>query len=261
MSTSIDQSNDMASTFQNPYLHTIRSGRPDVERHSNPEALLEDDTEWDVKPTLLRQPTQPALKTLVFRRKPLRTDMAIWNASHPVESPAYFAVTTEWKANTPDVRLHGGPDMSGPLLGVAHFRHSRHVKLGLGDPINDPNGVVWEEMKNISKWLTKSKYVFEFTESCNWDVNAADGPRRRHFMWQRTNDPADGVEGIAGKLSLRNYRLTDQDTGQVVAVFLANNLNSVKKKGELRIFEKLGASLEIVVVLTCASISEKMSRD
>ena len=80
-------------------------------------------------------------------------------------------------------------------------------------------------------------------------------------MWHRTSDAADGVQGIAGKLSLRNYRLTDEATGEVIAVFLANNLGSIKKKGELRIFQHLSSQLEMVVVLSCACISEKLKRD
>ena len=116
-------------------------------------------------------------------------------------------------------------------------------------------------MRNSSKWLTKRKYGFEFTEKGEGDLNARQGRRRRQFMWHRTSDAVDGVEGVAEKLSLRNYRLTDEVTGQVIAVFLTSNLTSVKKKGDLRIFRQLSSHLEIVVVLTCASISEKMTRD
>jgi hypothetical protein len=62
-------------------------------------------------------------------------------------------------------------------------------------------------------------------------------------------------------LSLKNYRLTDEDTGAVVAVFVASTLGNLRKKGELRLFEMLRPKVEVAVVLTCASIAEKLNRD
>lgn len=201
-----------------------------------------------------------ALKTFAFRRKALRTNMQIVDVGTQVETPAYFAVVREWKFNTPDVTLHAGTDSTGEIIGVAHFRFSRHIMLGLGNPINDASGVVWEQMQRQT--FFKNKWTFEFTDSngCNRDTPSLGAPVRRHFMWQRTSQATDGVKGV-GKMSIRNVRLVDQDSGEVVAVFLADNLTSLKKKGELRIFQKFSPDLEKIIILGCASISEKMTRD
>lgn len=251
----------MASTFPNPYFDDVLSSETPKENNLS---STEEDAEWGAPPVIARETSiasQAAFKTLAFRRKPMRTDMAIWNVGLPVETQEYFAACSEWKSNAADVTLYSGADATGPILGVAHFRYSRHVKFGIGDPKNNPNTVVWEEMRNVSKWLTKSKFEFQIDESGDGDVNAPPFSQRRHFKWERTVGAADGVKGMAGKLSLRSYRLTDQETAQVMAVFLANNLNTIRKKGELRIFQRLSSSIETAVILTCASLSEKLARD
>ncbi|KIW68098.1 hypothetical protein PV04_04066 [Phialophora macrospora] len=224
---------------------------------------------WDAAVTVPRVRTgttllsQPVIKTLVFRKKMFNSDISIWNCTKDCETQEYFAACSEGKRNIPDITLHSaiaGQDPSRPVLGAAHFRYSRGVKFGIGDPQNDPNSVQWEEMRNVSKLLTKSKYEWDFTECPEWsDIDAGTHPPgTRRFRWQRTISNEDGVEN---RLSLKNYRLTDKDTGAVVAVFVASTLGNLRKKGELRLFEMLRPKLEVAVVLTCASIAEKLNMD
>ena len=190
--------------------------------------------------------------------------MQIFDVDNQAETPSYFAFVREWKPNTPDVTLHAGTDTTAEILGVAHFRFSRHIMLGVGDPSSHASGVVWEKMQRQT--FFKNKWTFEFTDSSVGDAISAvlppsiSVPVRRHFIWQRTSDAALGVKGV-GRMSIRNVRLIDQDTGDVIAVFLADNLTSLKKKGELRVFQKLSVDLERIVILGCASIVEKMHRD
>lgn len=80
------------------------------------------------------------------------------------------------------------------------------------------------------------------------------------MRWVRTHDAADGVDGWGGWMSLRNYRLVDLHGGAVVAVFLADNLRSLTKKGELRFFESVAKEVEVAVVLSMCVISEKATR-
>lgn len=256
-----------AVTFQNNYSHDIRSQQ--LLLHNTPPLspnAVNSPASSEPRPAKQQQP----VKTFVFRRKALRSNMEIFNVENQIETPSYFAFVREWKPNTPDVTLHAGTDVTGEILGVAHFRYSRHIMLGLGDPSSDASGVVWEKMQRQTFFL-KNKWTFEFSDpegnGCNMDlvmpapspsINAP--PIRRHFIWQRTNDAALGVKGV-GKISIRNVQLVDQDSGDVVAVFLADNLTSLKKKGELRIFQKLSTDLERIIILGCASIAEKMHRD
>jgi hypothetical protein len=224
---------------------------------------------WDAAVTIPRVRTgttllnQPVTKTLVFRKKVFNSDVSIWNCTKNCETQEYFAACSGWKRNVPDITLHSvvaGQDTPGPILGVAHFRYTRSVKFGIGDSQNDPNSVQWEEMRNVSKMLAKNKYDWDFTECPEWsDIDAGTHPPgTRCFRWRRTISNEDGVEN---KLSLKNYRLTDEDTGAVVAVFVASTLGNLRKKGELRLFEMLRPKVEVAVVLTCASIAEKLNRD
>lgn len=242
-----------ALTFQNNYSHDIQSTQ---QQHTRPP--LNPVTVYGPTPSDPGLADRHAFKTFAFRRKALRTDMQIVDVGSQFETPTYFAEVREWKFNTPDVTLHAGTDSTGEIIGVAHFRHSLHIMLGLGNPLNDVSGVVWEKMNRET--FFKNKWTFEFTDSSSCNRDVPNAPIRRHFIWQRTNKATDGVKGIA-KMSIRNVRLVDQDSGEVVAVFLADNLTSLKKKGELRIFQKFSTDLERIIILGCASISEKMTRD
>ncbi|EXJ69693.1 uncharacterized protein A1O5_06764 [Cladophialophora psammophila CBS 110553] len=203
------------------------------------------------------------VKTLAFHRKPFRSDILIWNVNPSSETLEYLASCPGRKRNTPAVTLYSGTDDTSPVLGAAHFRCSHQTIFGIGDPKTDPNGVMWEQMQSSSRWLGRSKFKFEFTD-CG-KSNAVDSrsslPCRRHLCWQRTVDPADGVDNVTAKVSVRKYRLMDQVDGQVLAVFVASDLNSVRKGGELRVLQWLSLGLETAVILTCASISERLRRD
>ncbi|KEF54575.1 uncharacterized protein A1O9_09017 [Exophiala aquamarina CBS 119918] len=240
--------------FQNNYSHDISSQQQHTTPALDPNAVSgpassEDESE-----------NHYPVKTFVFRRKALRSNMQIFDVGSQVETPSYFAAVREWKLNTPDVTLHAGTDATADILGVAHFRFSRHIMLGLGNPSRDASSVVWEKMQRQT--FFKNKWTFEFTDpnACDMPIPSINAPARRHFIWQRTNNSTLGVKGV-GKLSIRNVRLVDQDSGDVVAVFLADNLTSLKRKGELRIFQKLSTELERIIILGCASIAEKMHRD
>lgn len=159
----------------------------------------------------------------------------------------YFSQTHEF-TSAPDVVLRQGMDKHAPIVGVARFRLSPHLKLGLGDPDTNEKDTVWEDMRNISWGLGHSKYRFEMT------VNN----ERRSFLWQRTRDSADGVQGI-GKLTNWNYKVVDEKTGEVLVVYL-NNLKSWSKKGKLQLKADLGKDWELMVLLGSLGLCEKASR-
>ena len=236
--------------------------------HQQPVSAQDEVREWDTALTFPRDRvgvtilSRPVVKTLVFRRRLFHSDMSIWHNGEGFEVQEYCVACSQWKKNTPDVTLYAGQDYNGPIVGVAHFRSSRNVNIGVGNPLFDPKGVVWEKMRNVCRrWSAKSKYEFEFTEFPTWGQIEAgtDLPRTRSFRWERI-DAAAGIPGTA-RLSLKNYRLLDQQNGLVAAVFVASTLSNVRKKGELRLFEQLSRIFEVMVVLSCASLSEKLSRD
>ena len=191
------------------------------------------------------------------------------------KTPIYLASVSEYTSNKPDVTLHDicgleKEDTNAPVIAVAHFRWSRDIKLGLGDPLNNPNGMIWEEMRNSSKFYTHTKYQFEFA-SAGSNLSTFPVPSsyattpfittstRRTYCWQRTNSTLDGVSAWA-KASLGNYKLIDLARSETIAVFLSNGAKSWKKAGKLRIKDDVDKKLEIIIVLGAASLAEKLRR-
>lgn len=158
-----------------------------------------------------------------------------------------YNAETHQISSSPDVVLRQGPGKDAPIVALARFRWSRHLKLGLGDPDVSEKDIVWEDMLNVSKGIGHSQYRFEMTID----------NQRRSFLWQRTRDPADGVSGL-GKLASCNYKLVDLVTGDTVAVFI-ENWHSLRKLGKLQLTANLGNDWELMVVLAIAALIEKAS--
>lgn len=152
-------------------------------------------------------------------------------------------------SSAPDLVLHRGPDKNAPVAAVAIFRWARDIKLGFGDPDLSEREMIWENMKNVSRGLGHSKYRVEMTVK----------DERRSFLWQRTRDTVDGVHG-AGKLTNWNYKLVDETTGDVVAVYLENFMKSWNKKGRLQLRADLGTNWELMVLLGSLALCEKAGR-
>jgi hypothetical protein len=187
----------------------------------------------------------PRLKTYGFYYTKRHTNLKVCDEQKNV---IYFSNVHE-VSSSPDVVLHHGPDKHAPVVAVAQFRWSRDLKLGLGNPQTSENDVVWEEMKNLSKGIGHSKYRLEMTID----------HQRRSFLWQRTRDSADGVEGV-GRLINWNYKLVDERTGEVLAVYLENFLKGWLKKGKLQLKADLGREWELMVLLGSLGLCEKASR-
>ena len=266
-------SSSLEDSFSNLHIHDDSPTKPSTKKqlHNGSPIDAQDELKaWNavIAHHLLRSGVtfldQKPVKTLEFWKKLFNSDLSIWHKTEWHENQVYQAACTEWKSKVPDVTLHavipGHWEASGPILGVAHFRWSRDIRFGIGDALNQPDKVAWEEMRNVSKMLGEAKYEWEFTEFPHMDdiVSGNYPPCTRRFRWQRTVDPADGVDT---RLSLKTYKLMDGRTGAVVAIFLTSTLGSVRKCGELKLFENLRPKLEMAVILTSASISEKLRRD
>ncbi|ETN43793.1 uncharacterized protein HMPREF1541_11117 [Cyphellophora europaea CBS 101466] len=63
----------------------------------------------------------------------------------------------------------------------------------------------------------------------------------RHLTWKRTHHVGSGLESASAaaafyrRLSMANWKLVDDATGTIVALFESNGLKSVKKRGRLRV--------------------------
>jgi len=188
----------------------------------------------------------PHLKTYGFYNAGWHMDTKICDEDKNV---IYFSETHDW-SSAPDVVLHQGVDKQAPIIAVAHFRYSQDLKLGLGDSDASEKDMIWEDLKNATTWrLGHSKYRFEMT------INH----ERRSFLWQRTRDAADGVHGV-DKMGDANYRLVDEGTGEVLAVYLDNGFKSWRKTGKLQFKGDLGKGWELMVLIGCLGLCEKGRR-
>ncbi|KAE8146727.1 C6 zinc finger domain protein [Aspergillus avenaceus] len=174
----------------------------------------------------------------------------MWHYDYTVTAadkrPLYYVDNSSFTPKKPDLTFHAGPDKIGPVVGVCKFLHfSRHVKLGLGDP-QIVNSVEWEDL--ICQSYMQNKYRWQMT------VPGINGMERRSFIWKRTHSVA--VEGSSATMfSSRNFKLVDEQTGQIVAVFTSNAFKSMKKSGKLQITPNYGQQFDLMVLLTGLSLS------
>ncbi|KAI9901150.1 hypothetical protein N3K66_002967 [Trichothecium roseum] len=185
------------------------------------------------------------------------------------EAPrVYHVVASHFRSM--DITLYAGPDRkSSPAVGAGRIATmSRDHKLGYApasSPSPSPSGgkedFMWEDMRREK--LTEWGYAFSFTPppSSSPAVVAAGGGRRDRvaLMWKRTTHvTAAGMK--ASRLSVRNFKLVDRgDEGRVLAVFTA--ARGWSSCGTLQINVDWGVGFERVVVVSCVTLYEKVSRE
>lgn len=195
--------------------------------------------------------SQPISKVLYFHRHR-------WLNSHICNAngmPLFYSEISNFTRKKPDVTLHRGDDDKGPIVAVARMpKCSTRTELGLGDQAGDASEVWWEEMKR--EQFDFSAYRWELPIR-NDDKDPLQSGERRKFAWKRTHQ-AD--LGLTMRWSLWNYKLVDEETEEVFAVYAANHLKSWKKVGKIIFHKDLGKDWEIIVILTAAALLEKNRR-
>jgi hypothetical protein len=138
-----------------------------------------------------------------------------------------------------------GNDKNGAVIGVCRFvAFSTSINVGRGDPAH-PNDVEWEELSKISR--DHSLYKFSIV---------SQGQERKSYSWKRTHEGT----GLS-KVARRSWKLEEDATGQVVAIFTSNSIKySWKKVGKFRLFSIEGRVWDEWVILTCLALYEKAKR-
>jgi hypothetical protein len=169
-------------------------------------------------------------------------------------TPVYYVNNSHFKPQTPDVTLQAGSDKIGKVLGVAKFStmFSKQISIGLGDPnFNGGRDMTWLMMERTSSSLVQSEFKF------NMKIHQ-DDPHARTFVWKRSSA---AVVGDDAAHSLQNFKLLDEENGEIVATFANNGLKSWKKKGKFRIVEGLyGTEWEKAALLTGLCLIERARR-
>lgn len=162
------------------------------------------------------------------------------------EDPVHFhAETVLLSRHKPDIILHAGADKNGAVVAACKFlKFSGDYKLCLGDP-DDPANSQWEDM--TKETFRASQYRFEMSL----------GEERRVFLWKRTRNVH--VEGLnVSALSRRNYKLVDERTGDLLAVFTSQR--TYRDCGTLQITANYGQKFDLMVLVSCISLYEKARR-
>lgn len=138
--------------------------------------------------------------------------------------PLYFVRCSIFRRNLPDVTVFTGNDSNGEVIGVCNCAMaSNSITVGRGNPTH-PNSMEWEEVIKASR--DHSSYKFSV-----WSRET----ERRSYSWKRTRDSS--MKGTnSSNFDRRSWKLEDDMSGEVVAVFAANGIqNSFKKVGTLRL--------------------------
>ncbi|MCJ1306771.1 hypothetical protein MMC25_000414 [Agyrium rufum] len=218
------------------------SVRPLTPKRRGSESSTERSQYADVMPPNPGQASQRVLN--IYTKSSFSRDLTVGDASGTI---IYYADMAEALQSRPDVSLHAGDSTSGPIVGAAKFRYSRSLHLCLGDPSHPSSP--WEDMTNPSIFKT-SKYHLSVQ---------SPGSARVSLLFERTHRSVDGVTGL-NKMSGLNYRIVDEQTGQVLAVYLENGLKSWKKKGKIVFYVSARQEIETWIVLGVLGLCEKARR-
>ncbi|KAJ5130160.1 uncharacterized protein N7515_006199 [Penicillium bovifimosum] len=168
------------------------------------------------------------------------------------DQPLFYGEVSEFTPSKPDLILYAGANGQAPVVAVSKFQKmSGSCKLGLGDP-DDINSVKWEDMTR--EVIYKSRYRIETTIQHQF---ARTEGERRSFLWKRTRSV--GVDDSApSKWTTQNYKLVDEQTEQIVAVFTGTKRPG--KVGKLQIRAEYGTDFDRMVLISCLSLCEKARR-
>jgi hypothetical protein len=164
---------------------------------------------------------------------------------------AYQVVNSSFTIRTPDVALYGpaGPK-AGPMLATSRFSL-------LTSPIDiclralEAQDCQWETLEKERR-LSHACFGFSVTMAFG-----SEGVSRRSFTWKRSH----GQEVVGGaKFSMRNFKLVDNRTEEVVAVFLAVGPFSWMNRGKFQLRRDWGPQWEIAVLITKLALMEKARR-
>lgn len=188
-------------------------------------------------------PTTPSSRLFHVYHRRRRLDFAITTTD---KTPLAYVRCSTWTIGKPDLTYHAGETEEAPITAVCKFiNFSRHCKIGLGNP-DDPNSS-WED---LTRHKLTTHYRFEMT---------LETGERRAFVWKRTSNVGIGEEKPS-KIGTKNFKLQDEVTEELVAVYLNNGAKSWKKSGKFQINVDYGPAFDTVVFITGLALLEKERR-
>ncbi|KAL3462763.1 hypothetical protein BJX64DRAFT_136508 [Aspergillus heterothallicus] len=161
--------------------------------------------------------------------------------------PVYHVKTRGLRLTAPHLTMHIGKDASGPVAAFVKFMATaRTAKIARGDPEYAQNAI-WEDLKRLDRW-SGVRYRWEMAVV---DYNGV--AQRKTFVWKRTRSfNADGLPRGHKTHFRHNYKLVDDDSGELLAVFSADlGLGTVKRLGKIRfVDDRYGSVFRMMVLLS-----------
>jgi hypothetical protein len=175
------------------------------------------------------------------------------------KTPVFFVKNRSLISGKNDVIFHAGQHESDPTVAVCKFRaFSADSKVGLGNP-DEPSRMVWEDMTKET-W-NHSKYRWEMTiyPSTTDKTAVTSHGERKGFVWKRTHSVGIG-DSMPRWLSARNFKLEDESTRKIIAVYSDNGAKSFNKCGKFQIDVDFGKDFDTMVLITGLALLEKERR-
>lgn len=178
----------------------------------------------------------------------IRRDYTVTDAN---KTPLYLVDNSTWTPHKPDLTVHAGTDNKAPVVAVSKFvRFSRHCKIGLGDPA-DANNILWEDL--LCDGFCHGKFRWQMS------MGSGDAFSRPAFIWKRTHHVGVG-QSSPSVFATGNYKLVDEHTEQVLAVYTSSSHKSLEKSGKLEILVDYGQDFDVMALTTTLTLVEKNRR-
>jgi hypothetical protein len=223
-------------------------------RHSNessPAASVYDFEGASVAPTLVgdssssNNSSSPIKELSLFFSRTRRSILIVLGAhsakdTDPEEAATYHVKTSIHKHDVTVAKVS-----TDEIIGVCRMRSGfKTYTIGLGDP--DSATTTWEAMKRHGVFATR-----------HWEFSVPVGElgKRRKFSWKRTHNKATSAAA-----SLKNKKLVDEESGQIVALYLVNGFKSWKKQGKLLIFRDYGEIWELMTLVSLLGLLDQARR-
>lgn len=149
--------------------------------------------------------------------------------------------------DTSDIILYGGYDSKGPWLAQASFpSFTKDFKIYVGEhktPSNDD----WDNVRCSGGGIFSDP-------SFRFECRSHSGKTR--LYWKKTHDSKLG----ASRLSPRDYKLVDEITEEVVAVYVEKSLGSGPVRGSITFRQRVDERVEIASLMVVLSLLERSRR-
>lgn len=154
-----------------------------------------------------------------------------------------FPENSPFDTSQPDLRMHIGPDTTGPVIGASKYkRFSQDCQISLFEneadtEINPENA--WKNINLSKKGYLSPSYVFQ----------ARLYGEMSHFSWKKTKSIGKHATPLG------NLKLVDGSSGEVLAVYSSESYTLVH--GLVEMCRKFGEEFDRLALLTGVSVREE----